>query len=764
MAPSIKVPIPNGQLNIAFKGDTPKISGLAESSPLYGIMKIGYSFEQLILGDGAIMEGLDTYELVAALNEHAEDKNRKLKMEMSLPAESTIVLQSGAHGLYIEDKFGKALLTRIAYDSPLRKELRVGMAVDAIELEDGYKVTGYSAEEFNEILDSSDNDAQRTLILRDPNSELSSRQCILPMYKKIDLPMGTTDEVGLRLTGEISKIASVKAGGPLAGTARPGFVIEMLKHPDGHEFRGLSGTQMTETIDGTSGADGRVVILKNPETNKLPSMATTKIMLPTNGTLEEMGISVKGSVATISDVADGSAYKGLMSNGFLVSTCGWGDGTEFQGLSDVELDEVIRDSSGLEGRYMVLENQNGVSPSIVNVELQPGKLGAVFKGAPPQLTRMTDESPLNGVVEIGMTVDTLKLSNGKTYYCMDTLEFTNALKAHGDDPSREIRFIKQSEVELTPEPDGQNQEYRPTADELTVELPTGKLSITFKGTEPPAIVSTVKDTSPLLGQVPSGMGVDVVIVNDREHMELNAADLAELLKATSTVPGRIMKLRDPDNKNEFSKIPDEVEIPLPSGKLGCTFSGKLPVAKSFKEGSPIASLIPPGMFVDMLKLADGYCVSGFGTRELVGLLGQFSKQEGRTLVLKNIKTERPSPKEETFPDEKQISLSTGKLGVSFKGSKQARISRLHEDSVLLGTVHVGMYLDTLTIPGGSCFSGMTAKEAARVLVDTKNVDGRLMVLKSPENKTLATRNIDNDDASIGGSSQDMSDNFSRRVG
>jgi len=758
MPPSIKVPLPNGQLKVAFKGDTPKVSGIAEDSPMHGILKIGYEFEQLILGDGAILEGLDTYELVAALNEYSEDPNRRMKCRMSLPAESTVVLQSGAHGLVIEDKFGKAILTRIDYESTLRKEIRVGMVLDTVEFEDGHKIMGYSAEEINEILTSSDKDSKRTIILRSPDSELSSRQAILPKYKKINLPKGTTAEVGLRLTGEIAKIASVKAGTPLEGNARAGFVIETLKHPADHEFRGLSGKEMTGCIDSTSDTDGRIIILKNPEMNKMPSIATTRIMLPSKGSLEDFGIAVEGSPAYVSDIDSESPYKGLINRGFKVTIIGWSDGTEFSGLSAVELDEVIRDSSGLGGRYLLLENQAAAAPSIVNVELHPGKLGAVFKGVPPQLTRLSGNSPLNGLVEIGMVADMLKLSNGTTYFEMDTLEFTNALKASSDDAVRQIRFINLDEIELTKKPEIES------ADEMNVVLPTGKLSVTFKGVSAPAIVSTVKDTSPLAGTVPSGMAVDFVTVDGRDYKELSASELADLLKATSEVPGRMMKLRDPENVDEFSKIPDVVEVLLPPGKLGCTFSGKLPIAKSFKDDSPISSAMPPGMFVDKLLLADGYSVSGFTTRELVGLLGQFSEEEGRTLVLKNIKTEKASSKEEVFPDVKSIALPTGKLGISFKGRQQARVSRLHEESKLIGKAYVGMNLDTISIPGGSTFSGMSAKEAARVLVDTKNVGGRVMVLKNIENKTLTTRNIENDDSSIGNSSQDMTEEFSRRVG
>mmetsp|Transcript_28398 Transcript_28398/g.32449 ORF Transcript_28398/g.32449 Transcript_28398/m.32449 type:complete len:141 (-) Transcript_28398:252-674(-) len=120
MAPSCKVPLPTGSLKVAFKGDIPKVSGVDQASPMYGAFKIGYTVLELELGDGTVMQGLDTRELVAALNEHSNDPKRRMKMEMTLPKESVIVLQAGEHGLIIE-AFGNFYLfsTIITYLSVL---------------------------------------------------------------------------------------------------------------------------------------------------------------------------------------------------------------------------------------------------------------------------------------------------------------------------------------------------------------------------------------------------------------------------------------------------------------------------------------------------------------------------------------------------------------------------------------------------------------------------------------------------------------------
>eukprot|EP00548_Thalassiothrix_antarctica_P007737 CAMPEP_0194129492 /NCGR_PEP_ID=MMETSP0152-20130528/690_1 /TAXON_ID=1049557 /ORGANISM="Thalassiothrix antarctica, Strain L6-D1" /LENGTH=769 /DNA_ID=CAMNT_0038823693 /DNA_START=59 /DNA_END=2368 /DNA_ORIENTATION=- len=754
MAPSCKVPLPTGSLKVAFKGDIPKVSGVDQASPMYGAFKIGYTVLELELGDGTVMQGLDTRELVAALNEHSNDPKRRMKMEMNLPKESVIVLQAGEHGLIIEDKFGKAMLTRIERYSPLRKQVRVGMICDTVKFEDGYSISGHSADEINDALDAASQTRKRTLVLKSPDSDLSPRSGALPSGKTIVLPAGTCEDLGLKISGTVAKISQVMPGSALAGQIRPGYIVDTLSHPDGHEFAGFNGANLSKCIDRTAGARGRIVTLVNPNQMKQRAGATTKIMLPHNGSLGDFGIKVSGSPALIESVDGRSSFQGMIFRGFRVQMCGWSDGTEFADLDGVELDEVIEESSGIPGRFLYMENTAGSAPSVVEYVLSPGKLGTVFSGTPPRITRVNPGSQLEGVVDVGMCADTLSLENGIVHYQMSTMEFTNALKSSGNSENRKVRFVKVEEVGLKSKP------AMALTEEMTIPLPTGKLGVVFKGNQFPAVITRVNSDSSLLGKVAPGMAVDVVTVKRRDHMEMNASEVGTLLKSTSDIPGRMLKIRDPSYKYDFARMPDELEVVLPAGKLGCTFTGNPPVPKTFRENSPVTGSIPPGMFVDCLVLPDGFRRSGFNTREFVTLLNQTTEEDGRVLILKNIKNCEPSVREEVFPMDKTVTLPTGRIGLSFKGRKNARISRLHDDCKLAGQVYKGMIVDTITIPGGSSFSGMTSKEAARVLSDTKAVGGRTMTLKGPDSTDLSVRNITSDDASIGGNSQNMSAGFS----
>jgi len=757
MAPHCQIAIPAGPLKCAFKGNPCKCSGVSEDSPVYGLVKIGYRFEELTLGDGSTMSGLDTYELVAALNESSDDPGRKMKFEMLLPNSSTVTLAPGPSGLVIEEVYGRATITKIESYSPLKRELRIGMIVDKVVCVDGYEMHGGTASEVDNILNASENDPKRTLHLISPEVQPSPRKIILPKSKKITLPTGATMQMGFSLMGnDTAKIQGVDAGTTVDGL-RAGYYVDSLELPEGHSFIGLDGSGLTHALDKTADTEGRVIYLKNPEYYTPGSEALTRVMLPSEATMADVGLSVRGSPARITKVEEGPLF-GLVQTGFYCRNFGWQDGTSFGNLSATELEEVMGDSVGLEGRYLECSMGKAAPTSKVTMVLPAGPIGGVFKGSPPTLNRIKDGSCLAGEVEIGYVADTLRLPNGITYYEMDTMEFTSALKAAAGSEGREVTFIDPSVHSLTPKPYGSRTEAE-MVDYKQVGLPTGKIGVTFKGSRR-AIVSKVKPESPLYSELPTGMGVDTIQVHQRVYMEMNATEVADLVKNTSSTQGRVMTVRRPDS-TDFQKIPERLEVVIPSGKLGLTFSSNPPVAKSFKPDSKVASYFPPGMYVDRFQMPDGYTQTGMNTRELVALLGFTAGEEGRCLVLKK-KTVARTPKQELFPMEKTVELPTGKIGISFKGRSTARISRIHDDSSLKGRAYVGMLVNSIIIPGASSFSGMTAKECARVLVETANIGGRQIILKAP-GAALDARNIP-DDASIAGSSQDMSAGFSTSTG
>jgi len=304
---------------------------------------------------------------------------------------------------------------------------------------------------------------------------------------------------------------------------------------------------------------------------------------------------------------------------------------------------------------------------------------------------------------------------------------------------------------------------------------TGGLNAVFIGN--PARVVRINPGSPLekMGIRPN-MLVDSLIINRKRLGSMNTKDFTNALKnsineenrkvrfvsikqtTANTTTAMLPTLIEGENEGE---LPNELEVVLPTGKLGCVFSGNPPTVKTFRDKSPVAASFPPGMYVDRFQTRDGFRQSNMTSRELVDLLNEYIEEEGRLLVLRN-NTQPSSIRETILPEEKTITIPTGKLGLSFKGRNLARITRVHDDSNLMGKVYRGMIVDSITIPGsGSTFSGMTAKEAARILKDTKNIGGRSMTLKNPTSSNLSVRSIQTDDVSIGSqTSQNMSAGWS----
>lgn len=737
MPPAITVPLPAASLRVAFAGDKkPIISGIAPDSPVSHHMKPGFEFVSLKMGDGVLYEDLDTFELVALLNDSQEDPDRQMKLKMCLPESSKVVLGAGEHGLVIEDKGDKPIITRCLPDSPVIKDLRVGMVIDSVQLMDGFTATGHTAEEINALLGASSEDDKRILSLINPEADLSSRSVELPKFKNIELPPGSMEELGFKLKGQLGEIATITAVSDAVPGLRPGLCVSALTLPEGHQLHQLQAKNLALAIDESAESEGRVIALKNPSLVKMPIHGKTKVMLPDDGTLEEFGFECAGDPAEITNVVVDSPFEGLVFKGFQVMTIGWTGGSEFDDLDAGEVDDVLANSQGHPGRFMYLKNMHALEAAeeleemaeataadpYVYVDLPASKLGLSFIGQPPSITKISPKSPIADEVEIGFIAHSLTLADGTVYDNMDTLQLTDALKGSSSEEGRQICFIKK-DVPVSPIRGGGDGSLK------EVPLPAGKLGITFKGNTP-AIISRVKPDSPLVNEGIEGMGVDSITVKNREHMQMNAVQVASLIKSTSDESNRILKVRDADS-SEFQKIPENLEVVLPAGTIGVTFASTPPVCKAFKDDSPVGNLIPPGTFVDALKMPDGYTQTGFSAKELVTLLGGFKGQEGRTLVLKNLKTETPTPKGEIFPESKEVELPVGKIGVSFKGKRKTIVSRVHSESPLLGIVYVGMEVESIEVPGSSKFEGMTGKEVARTLVDTKNVEGRMMVIKAP---------------------------------
>jgi len=832
MAPSCTVRLPSGSLGLSFKNDTdntPKISVVKDNSPLNGICKVGFTFIELELDNGTKLTGLNTNKLVSSLKKYSSDKQRKMKLEMTLPSSEDT-----------NDGF-----TSLPIVSPKKKSESTTIPTVSIK-----------------------------------TAELPNGNC-----KELGLSFIPSSD-------NLAKIAKITKSSPLIAEKERilGYVVDsMTIDHDGHSFCGLNCSELMACIDATSNEGKRVISfihpkkkeeIKNDKKNGLLYHATIKLVLPTDITyLKDLGFDLFGASSTIiRAVSDYSPFKGTVFPNYRITKLILEDsGIEYDNLNSPELEEVLEASTSdfkknqndnTRGRRLlyltntpgpivncilpatiknnsdtnyqndvfcnsfltdifsaiITDTNNNNNKTTAKTTAIKNKLGIVFKGTPPRLVRINPSSPLlalqqenqdqqqkeensikGGIIEPNMVVDTLTLPTGAIYYQMTTADLINAIKSTAHLENRVIRLIRpDAGIRLTPQPivlDSTEE------GEMNIMLPRGKIGLVFKKGKSSPIVANVKKTSPLYGKVPSGgqMVVDYITIQNRKYMELTSNEACDILLATSDVPNRQIKLWEKDHAADMTaKVPDELEITLPAGKIGCTFAGTVPYLTTFHTNSLIdARDIPYGMFVDQIYINNTdiseendeggndyyYSQTGMTTRELVSILKHLKYQEGRTLVFKNRKKQKPSPKEIILPPKMKLILPTGKLSLKLKKTKAyneemrtkdtakindkevACISHIDMNSALLSSSgntnavvpYVGMIVDSIIVPDMDNtndtirYSGITHKEAVRILKDTNSISGRTMVLKSPQNyfhSSAPNYNTDSDDSGKYSSSAD----------
>mmetsp|Transcript_18932 Transcript_18932/g.28041 ORF Transcript_18932/g.28041 Transcript_18932/m.28041 type:complete len:794 (+) Transcript_18932:115-2496(+) len=271
----------------------------------------------------------------------------------------------------------------------------------------------------------------------------------------------------------------------------------------------LSSKQLVKLIKGsTDGDEDRVMRCINLETRELTpkpeegeDMVEAVILNLPPGSL---GLVLNGTPPAIEMISDESpivddVYVGMVADYLELPEFG----ITYYEMTTPEFTSYLKENADSEDRVVrfidpsrqeLTKDPAGLPPvTAFEIECDPGSIGLVFsKTTPPKVTRMKDDSPMQGTdVQVGLLVDTLTLEDGTIHYEMSGAEFTSLLKQHRDEPGRKIRFIAEGE-ELTEPP---ADEEREMVDELEVELPEGRLGVSFQNT-PPEVVA-MSDESPL---------------------------------------------------------------------------------------------------------------------------------------------------------------------------------------------------------------------------------------------------------------------------
>jgi len=327
-----------------------------------------------------------------------------------------------------------------------------------------------------------------------------------------------------------------------------------------------------------------------------------------------------------------------------------------------------------EGLYAQQQGQEGeeeeelppLMDDVLEIPLPPGKVGIMLKHSPPQVYKMSPNSPLQDTgVQEGMVIDTLTLPDGTTFYNpMSSEELTGLLMDTAGEAGRVLRFIS-PQMSVTEEPPE-------IPDELELELPSGSIGLVFHKTGPPPVLKSIKETSPLKEMYPElqpGMVVDTLTLDDgTTHYELNTKELTSLLKEHRHAEGRVMVVRHPDqpltpnpgdgdddddggdvygggeedgadddNDNDDDNMPDEVLVELPPGPMMVMLEGMPPVVTKMARESPLRDFgVVEGMAVDTLELPNGEVHYELATPDCKVKLAEHADSDGRVVRFINL--------------------------------------------------------------------------------------------------------------------------------
>lgn len=272
-----------------------------------------------------------------------------------------------------------------------------------------------------------------------------------------------------------------------------------------------------------------------------------------------------------------------------------------------------------------------------------------------------------------------------------------------------------------------------------VKLPLpagGKLGVVFSGKESSnPTVKKVSDDSPMKGKVKEGYVFEALLMEDGTKYEgMSVKELVETLKETADEEGRMLVM--------MMGLPSGTEVELPEGDIGArveTVKG-MPTITKISADAPesLKGSLRVGYVVDKVMLEDGTEISGHSAKEIEEFLAEDASSSGRRLSLVNPAVATTTSRSVTLPMVKEVELPTTKLGVSFKGSKLGKVSKVGPDSPLKGKIRVGFVVDSIRMPNGVSYVGYGAIDMTGVLKATADTPGRIMVLKSPENPDMPT--------------------------
>lgn len=427
-----------------------------------------------------------------------------------------------------------------------------------------------------------------------------------------------------------------------------------------------------------------------------------------------IGVVFKGTPPKVVRITAESPMAGKIKVGYVFESLYLKDGSEYENLSTTDLVHILAEHKDEEGRKMKLHI---VLPDTTTLSLPAGDVGLTIAGVPPMIKTIQDPA-LQAKIRAGLAIDSLALADGTIMSGLTTEEIVVALK---DDSASEGRVLTLKNCQTAT----LSAKSITLPAEKEVTLPTGTLGASFKGN--PATVSALAAESPMRGSFRVDMIVDSLTLPDGTvYSGLSAGDFSLSLTNSIETEGRIVCLKNPSSKNLAKS--STTKVLLPKGDLGLTFGGIPATVTAVAADSPLLGKVKPGLVVETIILADESEFDYLDSADAIDTLANSADTEGRSIIFSNY----------ALPDEIEVALPAGSLGVTFKGTSQKppMITAVDAESPVVGLFKVGMVVDMLTLEDGQVCCEMDSPTLTKMLVHNAESAGRVVILKNPATTTM----------------------------
>lgn len=444
-------------------------------------------------------------------------------------------------------------------------------------------------------------------------------------------------------------------------------------------------------------------------------MASITVKLPAS----KLGcVFVGKDDACLQRITPGGAMDGTaVKPGYIVESFVHANGEQVPSPSKKELIRLLKSTEQDPGRKMKFKV---AFKKELEVELPASEdLGfqIVSKKAesPPIVTKIQASCPLKSSLTRGMVVDNITTDDvSMTGYTAADL---NALLGSTSSQSGRKMTLKAPTEDLSSKVIDYEQK--------VVNAPSGDLGITWGGDI--ATIVSVEDSSPLYGEVFSGMKVGAIRIPDGRQIEYPSGNtLFSLLEETTNDEGRMLLFpststvsdQEPLLKYYISAIGvcgDEVGIKLTEE------GGDLLLAE------PIGNCVPEG-----LKLISFSSVSSSGQESV---MTPSSEEELDDMLLESSGLQRfftfAGLDKAYMPSDCTADIPAGKLGATLKGDP-AMIARIKPDSPLQQTAaSTGMVVASFSVDGATILTNPSTSELIAALKEHSDSEGRSLKLINP---------------------------------